>query len=215
MLTFLHKKTDAEEETEERVMQALTDDEQKFFSQSIPIVFILCLDESGSMSGQPHLDLTKAYNKFISRRVSDQGNNERIVVIPFHHTARFLAGPEPVDIHKAPILDRDIGGTKFCPALEKAEQSMGHASVAANTQFVMLFMSDGMCEDPTQSKNKILQLINKFGARFVCHTVGFGSGTKNSPVLTAMVAGGGRFHYADTGEDLVKTFSRFAKVQIV
>lgn len=68
------------------------------------IVFIMCLDESGSMSGEPFEQLRRAYANFLARRTADQGGDQdRIAVIMFGSSARFHgSSAEPVNIRSAP-----------------------------------------------------------------------------------------------------------------
>lgn len=176
-----------------------------------PIVFILCLDESNSMRGAPWTCLVQAYTEFLQKRIMDQGG-DGIVVINFADRARYICGPDPVAIRSAPALTFAGGKTKFGPALTLAKEAIERVTNEC-TRFIMLFMTDGQSSDGAGT-NIIQAIAAKFTngdfTRFTCHTVGFGSGV-NVARLESMVAGGGRYHAASVGNDLVKAFHAVAE----
>eukprot|EP01038_Epipyxis_sp_PR26KG_P004735 gene4735-6642_t len=191
---------------EDRLMENVSLIDTTISSAPPPLVFILCLDESGSMSGSPFEQLREAYRVFINRRNSDQGS-DRIVVINFASSARYLTGPDPVEMRSAPGLDCYRGGTMFGPALDLASQAMSRP-LCANAQCVMLFMTDGQSGDGNVAVKKIEEMSKSY-PRLICHTVGFGTGP-NVTLLQQMVCGGGEYHAALTGADLVKSFGSIA-----
>jgi MoxR-like ATPase/uncharacterized protein YegL len=172
-----------------------------------PIIFILCLDESGSMGGAPFEQLRAAYREFIRKRKIDQGGSDRIAVINFASSARFICGPTPVDIRQAPDLPFASGGTMFGPALQLAKQVMG-TDTSGRARFVMLFMTDGQSGDNVGA-SMVGEIARTYPNRFTCHTVGFGTGV-NVGQLQAMTAGGGKYHAATVGNELVKAFQDIA-----
>jgi uncharacterized protein YegL len=170
------------------------------------VVYILCLDESGSMSGTPFAQLQSAYTAFLNRLRNDQGANKRIAIINFASTARWVCGPAPVPINSAPsTLPFQSGGTDFLPPMQFAGQVLAHPS-CAQSLFVLLFMTDGCGGGPG---TLVQDYATRYGSRFIMHSVGFGSGA-DTAMLNTLTAGGGRYHAALTGQELVNAFSNIA-----
>lgn len=70
----------------------------------------------------------------------------------------------------------------------------------------MLFMTDGHGSYTTGTMESISRT---YGSRFDCHTVGFGGGV-NKQLLESMTAGKGKYHQANSGIDLIRTFAAIA-----
>ena len=88
--------------TELKIRKQTTDEAEDDQNDSSDTVYILCLDESGSMSGEPFVHLVDAYNSFLSGIDDGVGPPKRIAVINFDDRARFISGPQPVPIVNAP-----------------------------------------------------------------------------------------------------------------
>ena len=137
---------------------------------------MFCLDESGSMGGQPWQDVCNAFRLFLHRRVREQASSDLVSVIQFDNNARIAM--QGVSLREdLGLLPYRGGGTAFIPPLNTAQ------SIVCNSQTayipVVVFMSDGAGEDHTSVLNKMRQLVQHCSALSV-HTIGFGYGASHS-----------------------------------
>lgn len=176
------------------------------------VVYILCLDESTSMrtwfsSSSPFSFLQKSYRKFLHKlREHDQGTNKRIAIINFSSKARWVCGPEPVTINRAPNDLTSTGkGTDFYEPLNFLGNVLAHPS-CSHSKFVVIFMTDGRGKDPGDI---VLNYARRYPQRYVMHSVGFGTQVDAS-VLRALTAGGGRYFETLDGDQLIQAFQNIA-----
>jgi hypothetical protein len=172
------------------------------------IVYILCLDESGSMNTANRFqDMTAAYLSFLNGLVEgeDDGVDKRVVVISFDNSARYLCGPEPVTIDLAPkILTCKGGGTSFYDPMVKVGEVMALPS-CSQAAFNVLFMTDGDSGDHLDPQPLIESYVQHYGPRFVLNSIAFGTGVSTT-ALISLTAGGGIARAAATGKDLIDVF---------
>jgi hypothetical protein len=108
-----------------------------------PYHFVFALDDSGSMSGQPWIDLERAYHQFLDRRRSDQGGSRDLVSIVLHHSTTMLALDRASIISpqaRVPLCPR-WGGNSFYVALQGVREQLN--KVGPEYTPMMIFMSDG------------------------------------------------------------------------
>ncbi|CAF4820506.1 unnamed protein product, partial [Rotaria sp. Silwood1] len=188
----------------------LFDDKQQE-TQSFHFVFVL--DESGSMAGEWN-SLQSAYGAFLTRRNDDQGGDDHFSVIQFESNARIICQQQSLS-NTPRFLSMNGGGTDYCQGLNKANQAIAADHTASSV--VMIFMSDGADGSRGDPVALIRQFKQNYGTnhKFVCHTVGFGSGiargSKEAQLLQNMASdGGGRAYSALTGAELQTVFNHIA-----
>ena len=146
--------------------------------QVFPAVhFIFCLDESGSMDGQPWQQLVNAYCHFLKMRMDSQLSADFISVIQFASRASVT-----VDNVATPSAPRGLGfrggGTCFHPAMLEAKKQVG--KTPDHVTPVIIFMSDGGTSDADAAArcftNEIKPMRNGSKQPVQLHGVFFGSG---------------------------------------
>jgi hypothetical protein len=190
--------------TEFKIRKQITEDADE--KGSSDTVYILCLDESGSMRGRPFEYLREAYKSFLAGLEDNTGSLKRVTVINFDDQARFISGPEPVPIADAP-KDLPFRGssTNFYNPMLLVGQVMSLPS-CANSNFNVLFMTDGDGQGPG---NLVVDYTAKYGPRYVQNVVGLGYNV-NATLMQTLTAGGGTYRHAQTGSDLIHIFDSIA-----
>jgi hypothetical protein len=187
------------------IQETIEDDSEA--NESSDMVYILCLDESGSMSGEFE-NLKLAYRSFLA---GIDGGTHRVTVINFDDRARFITpksnpSPEPVPIADAPKdLPFKGGSTNFYEPMVLVGQVMAHPS-CAHSNFNVLFMTDGDGQGPG---TLVTDYSAKYGSRYVQNVVGLGTNV-NATMMEALTAGGGTYRNAETGNDLKHIFDSIA-----
>ncbi len=184
-------------------------DDSKMPATRFHIVF--CLDESGSMSGQKWQEVLTAYQQLLSRRRSDQSEEDLVSVVTFNSTASTVCEAVPLTNAPSSFTYRG-GGTSFAPALQVAHQL--HANQPSDCTPLLIFMSDGDNSDSGPTMLAMQQLVAAYGGRtnLQVHTIGFQAGSAGDATLKQMaaVAPGGQFHSCQSGVDLSRTFVSIA-----
>jgi len=142
-------------------------------SSSMHIVF--CLDESGSMGGQPWNELISAVGKFWTTRSEEQGLREYVSVVQFSNRAHTTVEHVPLQ-GRVPNLLYHGGGTLFEPAVHQAKQLIDKWG---GGQVAVIFMSDGSSGD-SGAPSELSRIASQMGDKFSCYTVGFGGGADAS-----------------------------------
>ena len=147
--------------------------------------FIFLLDESGSMSGTPWKEVKVAYNNFIDLRQKSQSIIDYVSVITYDDSVRPLFTRESVLNAKDRIGNSNDGGTIFIPAFQNAQTIVAQESEA---QPIIIFMSDGEAEDPTEYiRDNLMKPYQGKGLKI--YSVAFGSA--NRSLLDKIAAVGG------------------------
>ncbi|GMH42204.1 hypothetical protein BSKO_10123 [Bryopsis sp. KO-2023] len=168
--------------------------------------FVFCLDESGSMRGQPWVDLVNAYSYFIHCRTNDQGSEDLVTVIQFAGSPRVIFTAQTVESQPRLAAQRG-GGTSFTPALELAQSYLcSHPHLTP----LLVFMSDGCDGSGTavQTMQKLYRVCGHQGLQV--HTVGFGNGAGHGMLAHMAAAGAGQHHQAINGIQLSRVFGNIA-----
>ena len=138
---------------------------------------MLCLDESGSMEGQPWQDVCNAFQQFLAKRVLNQATSDLVSVIQFDHTANIVMEGVPLQSNLG-LLDYHGGGTHFIPPLITALE-IHLRNQTAHTP-VLIFMSDGEAADPHDEIIYVMRQLVQYCPSLDVHTVGFGHGASHS-----------------------------------
>lgn len=189
----------------------LCDDKQQE-AQSFHFVFVL--DESGSMSSH-WSSLQEAYQRFLQRRNDDQGGDDYFTVVLFDSSARTICRQQNYTNTPKNLPPLKNGGTTYSAGLEQARQAIDADRTASSV--VMIFMSDGgNCGGigPVELIRQFKQNYNT-NHRFVCHTIGFGSGiapgSSAYQLLASMAStGGGQSYSAMNSIELKNVFGTIA-----
>jgi hypothetical protein len=158
-------------------------------------VVIFCLDESHSMSSRFDL-LQKEYKSFISQFEKKQ-NNSRIAIINFSSEARWIVGPEPKSVARAPrtVPCEEKQGTDFLLPIKKAAEVMDHPS-CHGSHFVLLFVTDGRGGKSYEpAKLRVEQLALMYRSRFRMFTIGVGSTGDEEMLNTLAKKAGGNYRH--------------------
>jgi uncharacterized protein YegL len=199
-----------------RCYEAEVDGEKKEFAEPIKIVgnagqpppaahIVIVLDESSSMRGGPFSNLTTAYASFLRDRcASGQGTCADVVsTVMFNSSARVTVDCQPIAAVKLE-LSYGGGGTCFGPALRAALGQMQKSPCSP----ILIFMSDGGAGDGDAEMSAIHSAFGASGVQV--HTISFGSGADQAKLRRLAALGGGSFHAALSGADLIATFKALA-----
>ena len=167
--------------------------------------FVFCLDESGSMSGQPWESLMQAYRSFLSIREKSQGSGDFVSVSQFNESARITVSRTPLS--NAPrSLTFGSGGTCFAPALDNAKTLLSPSN--PNVVPVLVFMTDGQNGDGDMS-GRVQALISNV-PKLKCFGIYFGDGSPGQ-LATMFANGRGHVQNATNGMDLIRCFESIAR----
>jgi len=164
---------------------------------------VFCLDESGSMKGQPWCDLCAAFTKFLEQR---RGRSDVVSVVQFSSSARTTLSCVTVEQALSATLDFQSGGTQFHPALLKARFFLENPSKGMTP--VLIFMSDG--ENGDGDCDSVMQQLADASRGLVVHTIFFGcSHSERLQSMAAVV--NGQYHGSVDGVKLQETFEDIAR----
>jgi hypothetical protein len=172
--------------------------------------FLFCLDDSGSMSGQPWADLMVAYNSFLQKRKAT-GAKDLISVLLHDDTARLVVDQVPL-VNAPTSLTPRLQGNSFYVALIEAQRHL--RSSRAGFVPMIIFMSDGGDCDPHKNgaRNPVLLMEKIYQEHkesgFVCYTLGYGQGVDYEILKKLAAAGRGSTIQAPTAVDLKGAFDR-------
>merc|ERR1712137_1423167 len=170
-----------------------------------PFHFVFCLDDSGSMVGQPWQQVLNAYNAFVDDRLQQDFANETLSIIVFNNSSRVHC--RSVALSSRPIPTYNGGGTSFAPPLRDAIQIMKEGCGVP----VLVFMSDGQAYDMTESRSLAHQMKTEFQQLGLqTHFVGFGSNVGAEALRGLADVSGGEYHAAKDGAALSDIFSDIA-----
>lgn len=183
----------------EKILPVRFDTEKKRSQPSLALA--LCIDRSGSMSGQK-IELAKDAAKATAELL---GASDLIGVIAFDSAAHIIVRLQRA-ANRLRILNdiarlRSGGGTNILPCLREAYNQLQTAN--AKVKHVIL-LSDGQ-----SSYNGISQLVDEMvGRRITVSAVGVGGGADRT--LLAMIAerGNGRFYHTNDANNIPKIFTK-------
>jgi len=165
-----------------------------------------CLDDSGSMYGQPWKDLMTAVIAFIDRRIAmctNAGAAAEDVVTILNHASQteVMCENEIITSHPETKTKFRSGGNDFKKCLEKCHELITKADCATYTP-VLLFMSDGGCSN---GEAEIQTLANTFPTLKI-FMIGFGRGCDQKKLENMAKISRGQFFYGIDGAQLKSEF---------
>jgi uncharacterized protein YegL len=114
-----------------------------------PFHYILLLDASGSMNGEPWKNLLDGVREFIMIRV-DSGSSDRITIIVFDSNASYAYFNEDIKSIDIAQIKFTNGGTDFGNAFDLAIKTIRNTQLQSSTykpighsDYIIIFMSDG------------------------------------------------------------------------
>ena len=173
----------------------------------LPEHIIFCLDESGSMYGDPWNNLCESFNSFwTATSRADGAEWSTVSVVQFSDTARVTEQGLPLR-GQPPSLQQQTGGTSFMPAMQEVERLAWQAG--KHLRQVLIFMSDGDTNDGDAAIAKSAELV-RVGLLSEVFTIGFTSGASRS-VLGRMASSPDKHLTALTGHALTESFALISK----
>ena len=178
------------------------------FHESKTFHWVLALDKSYSMRGQPWQDVMVSTKSFMRSRGSVSTGEKYSIVI---YGSRALVGEEFQDVanfnpQSMTTLDAG-GGTNFSVALSTADEVISR-HLDENCNPVLVFMSDGGCSN---GDTEMAELARKYLVehKLKVYTIGFGCVDFNKLKQLAY-QGGGKFIECTEAIDLKHTFIQIA-----
>jgi uncharacterized protein YegL len=172
--------------------------------------FIFCLDESGSMSGDPWRGLEAAYNGLLQDRHATQALQDLCTVIQFDSECRVTVRNEPVDQYPR-LAEQKGGGTCFIKPITEASSHM--SSVRADYKPVFVMMSDGEPWDDDATMRRTCSILtsmhsSRSDAKFYFMHFGGGGGLGKLNQLASAV--GTTATSRVSAQDLIEGFADVA-----
>ena len=165
--------------------------------------FILCLDDSGSMSGPPWWALVRAVQKFVRQR-AEISANDMISIIIHHDTPRIVAEYISINDFSKHLLKYRGGGNDFSAALLFADYLIGRY-LDRNSIPVLVFMSDGSCRNGEDEMRDIYSKYKK-DHKLEIYTLGFGPRVRFAKLRELARIGQGEFLEAVNAMQLKSAF---------
>lgn len=179
---------------------------------TVPLHFLLVLDESGSMCGSEWEALRSAVGALIQNR--GDVSTDRFSAVLFGEGSRqaFAMLDSEAAERAAASLSREGGGTSYPAALEGALLLLKqHAYRFGHHRHVLVFMSDGG-NNMGDWRPTADQLQREFGVTFArSHCIGFGDAQFFKELREVCDRLGGKFVNSVTDMDLVKAFAEIAQ----
>ncbi|MBW2731122.1 MAG: VWA domain-containing protein [Deltaproteobacteria bacterium] len=183
----------------EKILPVRFDTEKKRSQPSLALA--LCIDRSGSMSGQK-IELAKDAAKATAELL---GGQDLLGVIAFDSSAHVLVRLQRASNRLRILNDiarlRSGGGTNIRPCLQEAYNQLQTAN--AKIKHVIL-LSDGQ-----SSYNGIPELVDEMvGRRITVSAVGVGSGADRTLLQMIAERGNGRFYHTNDANNIPKIFTK-------
>jgi Mg-chelatase subunit ChlD len=196
--------------TEDRKLTSidLFDDSKVPITGAFHIVF--CLDESGSMAGGRWTSLQQAYHLFLNQRCNDQAQGDLVSVIQFSRRAHKVLEKKSLSFARSADLIHNGGGTRFEPALLKAQQVL---NTAPGYTPMLVFMSDGDDGGGHGALNVMADIYREHkSAGLQVYCIPFASGSSGHARLQALAQRGhGELRAASSGQELSQVFNEIAQ----
>ncbi len=185
-------------------------------TSSMHTIFIL--DESGSMT-KNWSGLQQAFCRYLDTLQSDEESSADLIsVIEFDDDARIVAQAISIDDARQLSLSIRGGGTKFAPAISKANDLLKE-DASSKTDIVLVFMTDGANTDDDTSVEILRDIFHKFDTRNPkFRAIFFGVVQNQPPILTMMVhavGSDGVLYNANDTMQLERTFVDIAEAMRV
>eukprot|EP01125_Pyxidicula_operculata_P009849 TRINITY_DN3246_c0_g1_i1.p1 TRINITY_DN3246_c0_g1~~TRINITY_DN3246_c0_g1_i1.p1 ORF type:complete len:2508 (+),score=513.73 TRINITY_DN3246_c0_g1_i1:49-7572(+) len=165
-----------------------------------------CLDESGSMGGQPWADLMKAVHAFLTKRdemcrSNGYASEDFVTCVNYASSARVIFRNEKINTNLHSKITFASGGTDFAAGLKMVHSEMKQANLSGFTP-CLLFMSDG---GSGNGEVEMQNLVKEFPSTKV-FVIGFGSGCDRNKMTKMAQLGNGQFMFGTDGTQLKAEF---------
>jgi len=204
---------DGTPQSKDQIMDALMKLNEACLSKAVSKYHLFfCLDESGSMSGQPWKDLILAVTAFITKRIEMCEANscvplDLVTIVNYGSAGRVIFQDEKisnlkqVDLYsRIPFADT---GTNFAAGLKEVMKCIGQTKFSEYTP-CLIFMSDGGCGNGEKEMEEIQTLYGP--NKLQVFVVGFSSGCDRSKMTKLATLGGGQFFFGSDGAELKAQF---------
>lgn len=173
---------------------------------------VLCLDESGSMSGAPWTELVVAFEAFWATTAAAPASAMFASVVQFGSHVRTTINMRPIQ-GAAPRLSYQSSGTRFLPPVQQAKALIDAHGPDGGYTTVVVFMSDGGAGDATSAAGVLQGMAQRWPGQFESHAVGFGHGAATTLEQMAFAHGEldkNKYTKAAVG-NLAESFTAIAK----
>jgi uncharacterized protein YegL len=136
-----------------------------------PFHYILLLDASGSMDGEPWKNLLDGVEEFIKIRI-DSGSSDRLTIIVFNDNATYAYFNEDIKSIDIAKIKFTGGRTDFGNAFDLVIKTIRNTQVQSSTfnpfehlDYIIIFMSDGQAGFPfsqMETLSTMKNIINQF-----------------------------------------------------
>ena len=175
-------------------------------TESLRFNVVLCLDDSGSMSGSAKTACQNAARSFVDQLLVD----DRIAVVKFTSSATTLVSPTVITNNNRSSIKSKItlsasGGTDFDNALSRAISLLNSMPETTDYEIYkpyIVFISDGQ---DSVSSSSINTLVSK-GYKVI--TIGVGNSVSASVLQNLANLTSGSYAYAATGNELENVFAQ-------
>lgn len=172
--------------------------------ESLRYNIVLCLDDSGSMSGERRSVCQEAARSFIDQLLPE----DHIGVVKFTDYPTVLVSPVQVgsmkDYIKSKIVLSGNGGTNFTNAVNKAVEMLNSMPETTSENEILksyiVFLSDGQS---SIAENALSDLV-KYGYRVLA--IGVGSGASEAELRKMADRSGGTYASVANASDIVSIF---------
>lgn len=178
-----------------------------------PFHYILLLDASGSMGGEPWRNLLEGVKEFIEIRI-ESNTEDRVTIITFDHNVKrpyFNSNIKLIDTNKIEFTN---GRTDFCKpfqmvidTIRATEPPNMPSSPTKNLDFIIIFMSDGQASFPGTQLDTLLTIKTKIHAFW---TVALGQ-TEMDVLEKINEKMGGTFTELKNSADLIQVYAEIAR----
>ena len=185
------------------ILNTLIEKEEKFKEKEYPCLFILIIDQSGSMYGS-----IKNVSNTLSNLIESFPQNSYYQLIGFgSHYKKYDLQPkinnqENINNSKKIInsLSADMGGTDLSLPLKNIlkDSYKDYKDITLSKQIIILTDGDIELEEETT------ELINLHNNEFKIHLIGIGSEVNKNSIINISKAGNGSYWFIDDSSDLKK-----------
>ncbi|MGH1344153.1 MAG: vWA domain-containing protein [Nannocystales bacterium] len=168
-----------------------------------PLDLALVLDRSGSMAGEKLAAAKQAAMETIRKldpedRMTFISYDDRVNV----HTHRAKVGNGKA-LRRAVLRVTDGGGTALGPALRSGLNELTHAQRGDDALAHLMLLSDGLANEGESRPEVLANWTSKaFGEGVATTTLGVGLDYNEDLMTRIADAGGGRYHFIETGEQV-------------
>ncbi len=182
-----------------------SDPAEVFGQQGGPVAVVLCIDVSGSMSGDPLVEAKKAATAYVDLK---RGGRDLLGCVSFGSKAMVAATlQEDFSLVKEGIASLVIrGSTNMAGGVAKSITLLKEAPPGFRRQLILL--TDGYPDSSKKVRKEIPKLATE---NITVHTVGTGQGYDRSLLEEIATKTGGVFVAADTIDLLADAFIHLAK----